>query len=332
MTTTHLGALKGPSGGAPGEQRSRFLQHRWCVAAPADHPQQQQGQHLACELFYLAVFDITEDLLLEALSMVLHVLSHRQLCKAPPVSSTAATICPCCCCCQGFVALHNLMKATKGTLSIDLKRKLFKGGAPGDSLWRVQPGSAAGLPSGRRRPAARPPPPSAAYYGQAPPQAPPGAYAGRGGGYGGGYGGGAAAPRPGVVYDLPSVSFMDTGARIKVMRHLQASPAPHLGRGRSSMHSTGDACMGDACGRRERSGVHPAAACWRLSRWRSPSISLLERKPSCLGQLRHLHAFLDHRSRPPCHPAAAGSHLRERGALRRQAARARPRPRPRLRL
>ncbi|EFN59328.1 hypothetical protein CHLNCDRAFT_137735 [Chlorella variabilis] len=98
----------------------------------------------------------------------------------------------------GLVALHNLWKKTKGTLSIDLKRKLFKGGAPGDTLWR--------------------PPP--AFYGQAPPGPPPGAYSG--GGYGGGYGGprGGGAP----LYDLPSVGFMNTGARVKVLRHLQFGP------------------------------------------------------------------------------------------------------------
>lgn len=48
------------------------------------------------------------------------------------------------------MALHNLWKKTKGTLSIDLKRKLFKGGAPGDTLWRVQPDASA-QPSGRHR-------------------------------------------------------------------------------------------------------------------------------------------------------------------------------------
>jgi hypothetical protein len=51
------------------------------------------------------------------------------------------------------------------------------------------------------------------YYNQ--PTAPPGAYAAGGRAYG-------SAPGGGSLLDLPRFSFMDTGARVKVMRHLQA--------------------------------------------------------------------------------------------------------------
>ncbi len=189
----------------------------------------------------------------------------------------------------GLVALYDLWKKTTGTLSLDLKRRQFKGGAPGDSLWRLQPaaeGGGGGGPRGRRRrgsdrglgmdtgrcagaallccldgavvcllspppalcscpaaacstgvlhprpvPHCRGRPPARAqptYFGQPPP--PSGTYATGGrGAYSGGYaagGGGYAAGGSGGggdLFDLPSMSFMDTGARIKVMRHVQVS-------------------------------------------------------------------------------------------------------------
>lgn len=173
----------------------------------------------------------------------------------------------------GLVALYDLWKKTTGTLSLDLKRRQFKGGAPGDSLWRLQPAAAGGGgagPRGRRRQAClcwcacsnmhaagarrgtAPLPPHAScgppclrphrrgrpparaqptYFGQ--PAAPAGTYAAGGrGGYSGGYatggGGGYATGGAGGVdlFDLPSLSFMDTGARIKVMRHVEVRQAP----------------------------------------------------------------------------------------------------------
>lgn len=45
----------------------------------------------------------------------------------------------------GLVALHNLWKSTKGTLSLDLKRRQLKGGAPGDRH------AVAGAAAGQRR-------------------------------------------------------------------------------------------------------------------------------------------------------------------------------------
>ena len=183
------------------------------------------------------------------------------------------------------MALWSLWSKTKGTLSLDLKRRQWKGGVAGrDSLWRVYPPAATaaepgvagrrrcvgciwgwqtaagrpapaggsyyvatGVPPGCllfRRGAAccmqqsrlahcalpwhtlarrRPPPAHArpAYYSQPPPAV--------GGGYGapappppaqrGGYSGGyRGAPD---LYEPPSLGFMDTGARIKVMRHVQ---------------------------------------------------------------------------------------------------------------
>ena len=157
----------------------------------------------------------------------------------------------------GLVALHNLWKSTKGTLSLDLKRRQLKGGAPGDTLWRVQPQGSGGeagrrprrvghlltrtLPDWRsccgqfkwsaavkaasqlHRAAAclprccrgRPPLRAHAAPTYYQPTAPPGAYAAGGRAYG-------SAPGGGSLLDLPSFSFMDTGARVKVMRHLQA--------------------------------------------------------------------------------------------------------------
>lgn len=50
----------------------------------------------------------------------------------------------------GLVALYDLWKKTTGTLSLDLKRRQFKGGAPGDSLWRLQPAAAGGGGEGTR--------------------------------------------------------------------------------------------------------------------------------------------------------------------------------------
>ena len=63
------------------------------------------------------------------------------------------------------------------------------------------------------------PPPAQAYYGQPAGYgaAPTGAYVAPGRS-GGGYGGYSSD-----LVSLPSLSFMDTGARIKIMRHLQAS-------------------------------------------------------------------------------------------------------------
>lgn len=67
----------------------------------------------------------------------------------------------------------------------------------------------------RGRPPTRP---QQARYG-APP---PGTYAAAGA-YGGSYNGAAPTYGYGLV-DLPSLNFMDTGARIKLMRHVQARP------------------------------------------------------------------------------------------------------------
>lgn len=50
----------------------------------------------------------------------------------------------------GLVALYDLWKKTTGTLSLDLKRRQFKGGAPGDSLWRLQPAAVGGGGAGTR--------------------------------------------------------------------------------------------------------------------------------------------------------------------------------------
>lgn len=56
---------------------------------------------------------------------------------------------------QSLVALHDLWKKTKGSLSLDLKRRQWKSGVPGrDSLWRVYPPTAAAAEPGavgRRR-------------------------------------------------------------------------------------------------------------------------------------------------------------------------------------
>ena len=52
---------------------------------------------------------------------------------------------------QGLVALNELWKKTKGTLSLDISRQRFKGGAPGDSLWRVSRHEAPTAPGQRRR-------------------------------------------------------------------------------------------------------------------------------------------------------------------------------------
>ncbi|KAL4430669.1 hypothetical protein ABPG75_005925 [Micractinium tetrahymenae] len=115
----------------------------------------------------------------------------------------------------GLVALWDLWKKTTGSLSLDLSRRKMRCGAPGDSLWRVSAAPVPSEPAGRRRgrPPARPKQP-----GYAAP--PPGTYAAPGA-YGGSYG--TAQPGSGLV-DLPSLSFMDTGARIKVMRHVQFGP------------------------------------------------------------------------------------------------------------
>ncbi|KAL4432426.1 hypothetical protein ABPG77_001725 [Micractinium sp. CCAP 211/92] len=118
----------------------------------------------------------------------------------------------------GLVALWDLWKKTTGTLSLDLSRRKMRGGAPGDSLWRVSAAHSASEPAGRK-PRGRPPTrPQQPRYG-APP---PGTYAAAGA-YGGNYGANAPAYNYGLV-DLPSLNFMDTGARFKLMRHVQFGP------------------------------------------------------------------------------------------------------------
>lgn len=52
---------------------------------------------------------------------------------------------------QGLVALWDLWKKTTGTLSLDLSRRKMRGGAPGDSLWRLSAAPATGQPADRRR-------------------------------------------------------------------------------------------------------------------------------------------------------------------------------------
>lgn len=48
------------------------------------------------------------------------------------------------------MALWDLWKKTTGTLSLDLSRRKMRGGAPGDSLWRVSAAPPAGEPAGRK--------------------------------------------------------------------------------------------------------------------------------------------------------------------------------------
>ncbi|PSC75878.1 hypothetical protein C2E20_1663 [Micractinium conductrix] len=130
-----------------------------------------------------------------------------------------------------LVALWDLWRRTTGTLSLDLSRRKMRGGGPGDSLWRVsaaQQGQAAQQAKPRGRPPAQP------RYGAPPGQygAPAGQYgsapAGQYGAPGGGYGGGGSAyparSYQGGLVDLPSLSFMNTGARIKLMRHVNFGP------------------------------------------------------------------------------------------------------------
>lgn len=121
-----------------------------------------------------------------------------------------------------------------GTLSIDLSRRQMvkAAAAPGDTLWRVRPDSArAEAVTGRRR--GRPPAQAAAPRYGAPPGAygapsgygaPPPAYAAPAGRYQ------SNAAYQGGLVDLPSVSFMSTGARVKVMRHIQFGPTVEVTR------------------------------------------------------------------------------------------------------
>ena len=136
----------------------------------------------------------------------------------------------------------------------------------------------------RGRPPARAQP---TYFGQ--PPAPSGTYAAGGrGAYGGGYatGGGsgyaAGSGAGGDMFDLPSLSFMDTGARIKVMRHVQASVDRRGLHARGAYDGIASGCLDGAC----------AGSQQQLQHWRRAPAALQSCVPCMLSSM--------HESSCPC--------------------------------